>query len=370
MDDLFNFGSSPREVKPTQSFPAELGVAQVSGSSSSSAVPFSLPTDSQPQHVSRRAAREAELLRAAPAESPTRREAKAQRPAGRGAEKRRSGKVPSPNQGRVSRVQRESSAPIPATHKLRRTDHALVQGTVAKASRKHPLSVLFTMSAVGGLFAVAGLPAYAVDTDTELKSSTVLASELTSELVPQSIVVSSDVAALTAERDGYQATTPAQLAARSRDQLRAQYNAAYLASGARALGDDYPWPYELRSWQGGGLSPLNYYYRECVDFVAWRINRDQGSYAEPFKWVWSNLTPNGGSASQWKSSWVAKGWPTSTTPVVGSVAWFGSANHVAYVKSVLEDGYVVLEEYNFFPGVYSQRTILASEVNLFLYPPS
>ena len=34
--------------------------------------------------------------------------------------------------------------------------------------------------------------------------------------------------------------------------------------GVRQEGDDYPWAFELTDDQGGGFSPLNYYYRECA----------------------------------------------------------------------------------------------------------
>lgn len=253
------------------------------------------------------------------------------------------------------------------SHKLSRSEAALVRGEASTGKRKNPLSVLVTMTMVGGIFAVAGLPAYAITTSTPA-NSTVAAD--TADVISQSMVVSANAATADTARDDYRATTPEQLAARSKDAMRAAANAAYLASGARELGDDYPWPYELRASQGGGLSPLNYYYRECVDFVAWRLNRDQGSFEEPFKWVWSNLTPSGGNASQWKYSWDRNGWETSSVPIVGSVAWFGSANHVAYVKTVNADGTILIEEYNEgHRGLYGQRTILASSVSAFLYPP-
>jgi surface antigen len=227
--------------------------------------------------------------------------------------------------------------------------------------RKNPLSVLATMGVVGGLFAVAGLPAYAF-TDAETISAAV------SNEGAQSITVSAGAAATITARDTFKATTPEQLAQQSKDALRAAANSAYVASGAREMGDDYPWPYELTDDQGGGLSPLNYYYRECVDFVAWRLNRDAGYYAPPFKWVWSNLTPLGGNGGQWMYNWQAKGWPVSKTPVVGAVAYTGG-NHIAYVKSVNGDGTVTIEEYNYIPGLYGQRTLPASSVVAFLYPP-
>jgi surface antigen len=59
----------------------------------------------------------------------------------------------------------------------------------------------------------------------------------------------------------------------------------------------------------------------------------------------------------------------STTPIVGSVAWF-YGNHVAYVTRVNPDGTVFIEEYNHgSTHVYGQRTIPASQVSMFLYPP-
>ncbi|MGL4339069.1 MAG: CHAP domain-containing protein, partial [Rhodoglobus sp.] len=47
-------------------------------------------------------------------------------------------------------------------------------------------------------------------------------------------------------------------------------------------------------------------------------------------------------------------------PRVGDVAWFGSSNHVAYVKQVLDNGDIVIEEYNYVQSVYGQRTLPAS----------
>ncbi len=249
-----------------------------------------------------------------------------------------------------------------APRKLKSAELRALRKSSAPSPHKNPLSVLATMAVVGGLFAVAGLPAYAF-TETEVVTASA------TDAAAQSVAVSGEFNALVPVRDGFRATTPEQLAEMSSNALRAAAQAEYLASGARDLGDDYPWPYELTDDQGGGLSPLNYYYRECVDFVAWRLNRDAGSYSAPFRWVWSNLTPLGGNGGQWMYNWQAKGWPVSKTPVVGAVAYTGG-NHIAYVKSVNSDGTVTLEEYNYIPGKYSQRVLPASAVVAFLYPPS
>ena len=234
-----------------------------------------------------------------------------------------------------------------------------------KTQHKNPLRALATMAVVGGIFATAGIPAYALST-----TSTGTAAADEAQAQSQSIVVSADAVVTSTNRDGYHATSSAEIAEMSKDDIRAQNNADYLLSGARELGDDYPWYYELSEDQGAGLSPLNYYYRQCTDFVAWRLNRDAGAYDAPFKFVWSTLTPTGGNASQWEYAWEQHGWTVSTTPIVGSVAWFGWSNHVAYVKSVNADGTVTVEEYNYVPNVYSQRTIPAASVESFLYPPS
>ena len=259
---------------------------------------------------------------------------------------------------------RETRVHAPAARKLRRGEVAALRASAPKQEkRKNPLSVLAVMAVVGGLFAVAGLPAYA------LNPPQLTAGAAQTDAAPQNLAVSANVALSAPARDGFRATTPDQLAEMNEDALRASSNEAYLASGARELGDDYPWPYELYEGQGGGLSPLNYYYRECVDFVAWRINRDQGYYAAPFKWVWSNLTPYGGNGGQWEYNWQALGRTVSDVPIVGAVAYVGG-NHVAYVKAVNADGTVLLEEYNYIPHMYSQRTIPASSVAAFLYPPT
>ena len=273
---------------------------------------------------------------------------------------KKSGHIPSKSFAKLAGAKGRETAP----RKLRRAEVRIVRKADApKRERKNPLSVLVTMVAVGGMVALAGLPAYA--TFNNLPAT----AESKTDAASQDLTVPATALGASTARDGYTATSPDALAEMSRDAIRAAANEAYLASGAREAGDDYPWPYELTDDMGGGLSPLNYYYRECVDFVAWRLNRDQGYYAAPFKWVWANLTPTGGNGGQWMYAWEQHGWPVSNTPIPGAVAYTGG-NHVAYVKTVNADGTVTLEEYNYVPGAYSQRTIPASSVVAFLYPPS
>lgn len=346
MDDLFDFGV--HTSGPDASTPAPAAGTQYGSRREARAAASGTPAAADLGPVSRSAA-------PAPASR------KQERAASRRSELSR----PSSDRRAVTRAARELDPAQPASRKLRRAEIAAMHASAPKAPRKNPLRALATMAVVGGMFAVAGIPAYAISTGTATGASDKQAALADS----QSIVVSADATVVAASRDGYRATTSAELAEMSKDDIRAQNSEEYLRSGARELGDDYPWYYELSEYQGAGLSPLNYYYRQCTDFVAWRLNRDAGYYDAPFKWVWSNLTPTGGNASQWEYAWEQHGWTVSNTPIVGSVAWFGWSNHVAYVKAVNPDGTVLVEEYNYVPNVYGQRTIPASSVESFLYPP-
>jgi hypothetical protein len=219
------------------------------------------------------------------------------------------------------------------------------------------------MAVVGGLFASLTIPAYAnQERDIELAGSA-------APLAAQSLSVDTDGEVAEVDRDAYGSTSARELRRLYADAIRQQNMASYVASGAQELGDDYPWFAELTRYQGGGLSPLRYYYRECVDFVAWRINRDAGFTEGPFPMDWGYLTPGGGSAYAWKSAWERHGWPTGPTPEVGAVAWFPGANHVAYVAGILADGSVLIEEYNGpVSHQYSQR-IIAADQAYYLYAP-
>ncbi|WP_191283976.1 CHAP domain-containing protein [Pseudolysinimonas yzui] len=230
----------------------------------------------------------------------------------------------------------------------------------APGSLRRKLSSAGVMTVVVGLFASLTLPAFA-DQDGLAQNAEPLdaqAVEITAATTDQSASI----------RDTYGVTNAADLRKMYADAIRQQNLAAYMNSGARELGDDYPWPDQLSRPQGGGLSPLNYYYRECVDFVAWRLNRDAGATSAPFRWVWSNLAQ--GSAYSWKREWESNGWPTGTTPVVGAVAWIPGGNHVGYVSGILSDGSVVIEEYNYaVDHGYSQRIAPASAFYYLYAPP-
>jgi surface antigen len=243
--------------------------------------------------------------------------------------------------------------------------------------RGKPIAKMVTLLAIPAIFLTTALPAYAFAPEGE---ATAITAQPTVEL--QALTVAAAAAAVSISADGFTSTSQAEIdeieagiqaeiARKAAADAAARSSAAgYATYSIRAEGDDYPWMSAATESQGGGLSPLGYYYRECVDFVAWRLNRDAGSTGSPWKWTWGNLTPGGGNGSAWASNWAAKGRATGKTPVVGAVATF-TYNHVAYVQSVPGDGTVVLEEYNWMGShAYHTRTVPISEVSLFLYPPS
>lgn len=263
-------------------------------------------------------------------------------------------------------LQREAVS-RPAGRPAAATAPAASASAPARVTGRKRLSAAGTMVLVGGLFVSLTLPAYASNDYADD-----LADVPTAAIGAQTLALDEselDVASTVEARDGYDSTSAVELRRLYRDALRQQRLEEYLASGAMAMGDDYPWATELRMSQGGGLSPLNYFVRQCTDFVAWRLNRDVGSTSAPYRYNWSTLTPGGGNASSWKSQWERHGWGVSSSPAPGWVAWFPGQNHVGYVNSVLTDGSVVVEEYNWGnPDSYGQRIISAGEA-VYLAPP-
>ncbi|QAY73326.1 CHAP domain-containing protein [Agromyces protaetiae] len=242
------------------------------------------------------------------------------------------------------------------------------------ATRRHA-RVFATILVVPAIVGTVGLPAYAlVPGGAGFATSDKFS---LSRSQAQDVEVSGLASAAAVASDQYDVTTKADIdkaAAEAAANERSAWAAsiannpgAYYTPAQQAAGDDYPWWNETPDDYGGGLSPLRYYYRECVDFVAWRMNRDAGVTSAPWRWDWSNLAS--GSAWAWADEWVSRGRQTSSEPVVGAVAWF-PYNHVAYVQSVNGDGTVTIEEYNQQSDhSYHVRTIDAGSA-LYLYPPT
>jgi surface antigen len=112
-----------------------------------------------------------------------------------------------------------------------------------------------------------------------------------------------------------------------------------------------------------GVSERHFYKRNCTDFVAWRLGI-----------TWASLAfPGGdGNARGWKQGAINSGYQTSTTPIVGAVAWWGTSigggfGHVAVVTAVNSDGSAKVEEYNENGmGTYSNGRNVRAEAYLYI----
>lgn len=123
-------------------------------------------------------------------------------------------------------------------------------------------------------------------------------------------------------------------------------------------GGSYPWCIGTKAF-----SEWLFFYRQCTDFVAWRLNNDNKvEFGNPYK------QPSGqrwGNANTWKAAADRAGIRVDTTPSVGAVMWWdsnqggaGSVGHVAWVKEVKSNDSVVIEEYNLGnTGKYSSSTV-------------
>ena len=101
--------------------------------------------------------------------------------------------------------------------------------------------------------------------------------------------------------------------------------------------------YGKYSWckNGTWASPRRFAYRNCTDFVSWRLG---------ISW---ELAESGGTAHAyaWRQGWIDAGRSVGTTPRVGAIAWWGTSRgggygHVAVVVAVNADGSARVEQYN------------------------
>lgn len=140
-----------------------------------------------------------------------------------------------------------------------------------------------------------------------------------------------------------------------------------MSSGGRGsvLGNDYPAKYRNLPWpyiSDNIWDEWNFAYRQCTSFVSWRLNSANGV---PFSNQYKGLE-RWGHAGQWATSALDAGFEVDTTPEVGAVAWSGPGfqgaskdfGHVAWVSRVLDNGNIVIEEYNYgWLGSYNVRTV-------------
>lgn len=138
---------------------------------------------------------------------------------------------------------------------------------------------------------------------------------------------------------------------------RASWGGGYISSGGSG---SYPYagaPYPC--WSYGCADPWGLYYRECVSYVAWRLD-NQGYGVNHF---------NGrGYATQWPSttSYYTSQSSSPSRGAAGVNPYIGAydpeigmkTGHVAYVEEVYGNGDIRITEYNFAgPGKFSERRI-------------
>ncbi|MFZ2836122.1 MAG: CHAP domain-containing protein [Candidatus Saccharimonadales bacterium] len=112
--------------------------------------------------------------------------------------------------------------------------------------------------------------------------------------------------------------------------------------------------------------PWDLFYRECVSYVAWRLD-NQGYGVRQFN--------GSGHAYQWPST--TSGYTSQTSGIPhkgdaailaageGGAAWTG---HVMYVEEVYGDGSIRVSEYNWSGrGTYSERMFSASEYSIMTF---
>ena len=129
------------------------------------------------------------------------------------------------------------------------------------------------------------------------------------------------------------------------------------AGTASGIGDDYP--QAQKDLPIDSIDPWGYLTRECVSFVAWRMNVQMGwKPGEPWKFSAATVGLLG-NANTWGPRLAAQGYKIDSNPAPGAIAWWGGAvsngvitgpmGHVAVVSAVNDNGTVNIEQYNGTP---------------------
>jgi surface antigen len=87
------------------------------------------------------------------------------------------------------------------------------------------------------------------------------------------------------------------------------------------------------------ISPYGYYYRNCTDYVAWRL-AGLGVAPAQYKGL--------GNAKEWAQPPAGNGLTVDSVPAVGAAAvrTGGTYGHVAFVEAVQADGTITVAQYN------------------------
>lgn len=123
------------------------------------------------------------------------------------------------------------------------------------------------------------------------------------------------------------------------------------SSSTSALGDDYPYT------AVDAVDPWRLYTRQCTSFVAFRLSKVNGF----------EIPPAYGNADVWGYRAQREGYRVDMSPAVGSVAWWTSPMHVAWVSSIQGD-MVEIEEYNYGTRyTYNRRLIHKNSVSGYIH---
>ncbi|HHT7828237.1 TPA: SH3 domain-containing protein [Streptococcus suis] len=123
------------------------------------------------------------------------------------------------------------------------------------------------------------------------------------------------------------------------------------SSSTSALGDDYPYTVV------DAVDPWRLYTRQCTSFVAFRLSKVNGF----------EIPPAYGNADVWGYRAQREGYRVDMSPAVGSVAWWTSPMHIAWVYSIQGD-MVEIEEYNYGTRyTYNRRLIHKNSVSGYIH---
>ncbi|HEM2749043.1 TPA: SH3 domain-containing protein [Streptococcus suis] len=123
------------------------------------------------------------------------------------------------------------------------------------------------------------------------------------------------------------------------------------SASANARGDDYPYT------AVDAVDPWRLYTRQCTSFIAFRLSKVNGF----------EIPPAYGNAEVWGYRAQREGYRVDMSPAVGSVAWWTSPMHVAWVSSIQGD-MVEIEEYNYGTRyTYNRRLIHKNSVSGYIH---
>jgi surface antigen len=153
---------------------------------------------------------------------------------------------------------------------------------------------------------------------------------------------------------GYWIVTTADLAGGYPDWAQPCEHAPYAVTGyCTTPAGPYDWGPVRDTTPGWSVvtthSPRGYSYRNCTDWVAWRLQN---------RGVPNAFVRGLGNGGQWAANAVGRsGVRVTTTPAVGDAAvQIGDPGHVAYVEATYSDGTILVSEYNkSFDGTYDTR---------------